>query len=163
MTILASDYHSEPTAAVPNSFRRTEVGVIPNDWEVKQVTDVCGFIVPGRNKPKKFGGDIPWVTTPDLTDGGTVSVSRLGLCVTREEARAVGSKIVPNGSVLMSCAGELGIVAITERDMVINQQLHAFIPIRLVDGPFIKFALKTRMEYIDSIATKTATICCKSR
>ena len=75
-------------------------------------------IVPGRNKPRFLDGDIPWITTPDLEEGRPVAVSRRGLCISREEAKAVGSKIVPPNCVLMSCAGELGIVALTRNEIV---------------------------------------------
>lgn len=137
-------------------YKRTEVGVIPVDWEVKKIGDICNFIVPGRNKPKKFDGDIPWITTPDLEDGRSVSYSRLDLCISRDEAKNVGSKIVPAGSVLMSCAGELGIVAFTEKEIVINQQLHAFIPSFSIDAFFLLNAIKSQKKYIDGVATKTA-------
>lgn len=141
---------------IKDGYKVTEVGVIPDDWDVKKVGDICDFIVPGRNKPKKFEGDIPWITTPDLKDSRSVSQSRLGLCISIDEAKNVGSKIVPSGSVLMSCAGELGIVAFTEKEIVINQQLHAFIPSSIIDGWFLLNVIKSQKKYIDSVATKTA-------
>jgi type I restriction enzyme, S subunit len=86
---------------VKPGYKQTEVGAIPEDWEVSKVGDVCGFIVPGRNKPKLFDGDIPWITTPDIENGRTVTCSSIGLCISRAEAKIVGSKIVPPGSVLL--------------------------------------------------------------
>lgn len=117
-------------------FKQTEIGLIPEDWDIKRVGDICDFIVPGRNKPRIFEGDIPWITTPDLEDGRSVSKSRLNLYISKDEAKNVGSKIVPTGSVIMSCVGELGIVALTENEIVINQQLHAFISSSIIDGFF---------------------------
>lgn len=140
---------------VKPGYKQTEVGVIPEDWEVKQIQEVCGFIVPGRNKPRVFEGNIPWITTPDLEDGKAVNESRLSLRVSIREAKAIGSKIVPAGSVLMSCVGELGIVALTGCDIVINQQLHAFLPTGEINGLFLAYAIKIQSSYIDSIATKT--------
>jgi len=125
-------------------------------WEVKKVGDICDFIVPGRNKPKKFEGHIPWITTPDLEDGRSIYKSRLDLCISIDEAKNVGSKIVPVGSIIMSCAGELGITALTENEIVINQQLHAFIPSSIIDGWFLLNIIKRQKKYINSIATKTA-------
>jgi type I restriction enzyme S subunit len=137
-------------------YKQTEVGVIPCDWCVRQIIDVCGFIVPGRNKPNFLGGTIPWITTPDLVDGGSVFESRIGLVVSKEQAEKVGSRVVPPGSVVMSCVGELGIVAYAEREIVINQQLHAFVPTDQIDAHFLLHAIKTRKPYLESIATKTA-------
>jgi len=141
---------------LPAGYKQTEVGVIPEDWGVIQITDVCDFIVPGRNKPVFFDGSIPWITTPDFQDGGSVSSSRLGLCISREEAKKIGSRVVPAGSVIMSCVGDLGITGITNQEIVINQQLHAFIPSEKMNALFLIHVLKTKKDYFYSIATKTA-------
>ena len=137
-------------------YKQTEVGMIPEDWDIRAVADICDFIVPGRNKPRIFKGDIPWITTPDLENGRGVSESKLGLFVSRDEAKSVGSKIVPSGAVLMSCVGELGIVAFVEREIVINQQLHAFIPTSVIDPLFLLNALQSQKNFMLSIATLTA-------
>jgi type I restriction enzyme, S subunit len=137
-------------------FKQTEIGLIPEDWDIKRVGDICDFIVPGRNKPRIFEGDIPWITTPDLEDGRSVSKSRLNLYISKDEAKNVGSKIVPSGSILMSCVGELGIVALTENEIIINQQLHAFIPSSIIDRFFLLNVIKTQKNYIEGLATKTA-------
>ena len=68
----------------------------------------------------------------------------------------VGSKVVPPGSVLMSCAGELGIVARTQKEIVVNQQLHVFIPTARIDGTFLLCALSYRKDQIAGLGTKTA-------
>jgi type I restriction enzyme S subunit len=141
---------------VKPGYKQTEVGVIPEEWETSPVRDVCGCIVPGRNKPKLFDGDIPWITTPDLEDGTPVTTSRLNLCISRAEAKSVGSKVVPPGSVLMSCAGELGIVALTQNEIVVNQQLHAFLPTARIDGSFLLNALAYQKAQIAGLGTKTA-------
>lgn len=141
---------------VPDGYKQTEVGVIPEDWDSIKVQDVCDFIVPGRNKPQKFDGDIPWITTPDLIDGRAVFFSRSGLKISKEVAKTVGSKIVPAGSVIMSCVGELGLVAIAGVNIVINQQLHAFLPSKKIDNYFLMYALKDQESYFHGAATKTA-------
>jgi type I restriction enzyme, S subunit len=141
---------------VAKGYKQTEVGVIPEDWDVKAVGEICDFIVPGRNKPTQFQGDIPWITTPDLEDGRGISESRLGLFVSRDEAKNVGSKIVPRASVLMSCVGELGIVAFVEKEIVINQQLHAFIPTSKIHPLFLMYALQSCKKFMLSVATITA-------
>jgi type I restriction enzyme S subunit len=137
-------------------YKQTEAGVIPEEWGTPRVGDVCGCIVPGRNKPKLFDGDIPWITTPDLEDGKPVTTSKLGLCISRSEAKAVGSKVVPHGSVLMSCAGELGLVALTQNEIVVNQQLHVFLPTARIDSTFLLNTLSYRKGQIASLGTKTA-------
>ncbi|MGI2119396.1 restriction endonuclease subunit S [Shewanella oncorhynchi] len=140
---------------IPEGYKQTEVGVIPEDWDVKQVKDVCGFIVPGRNKPRSFFGNIPWVTTSDIDHLNRIDTSKIYLHVSREEAAFIGSKIVPKNAVIMSCVGELGVVALVHEDIVINQQLHAFIPTTTIDGRYLSYVLASLKEYFYSKATKT--------
>jgi type I restriction enzyme, S subunit len=129
---------------------------LSGEWEVKKVGVICDFIVPGRNKPTEFEGDIPWITTPDIEQNGIVLYSKKNLNITREEAKNIGSKIVPKNSIIISCVGELGLVAISGTDLIINQQLHAFIPKENIYFRFLLYALTIQKPYMEKIATKTA-------
>lgn len=126
-------------------------------WSLKKIGDISDCIVPGRNKPKTFNGDIPWVTTPDLKNKVYVSDTLSDCYISENEAKNVGSKIVPINSVVMSCVGDLGLFAINTAPIVINQQLHAFLLDSDKFNPiFILNALSRNQNYIDKIATKTA-------
>jgi len=136
-------------------FKKTPIGEIPEEWEVVRVGELCDYIVPGRNKPKLFKGKIPWITTPDIV-GPEIKDSQVGLYVSLDEVKKCGTRVVPSGSVIMSCVGEFGIIAITTRVIVINQQLHAFIPSNDLDTNFLRFSLILQKPYMEKIATKTA-------
>lgn len=140
---------------IKNGYKLTEIGVIPVDWEVNVVGEICDFVVPGRNKPKLFSGNIPWITTPDI-EGKIVTSSKKELFITESEAKNVGSKIVKKNSVIITCVGELGVVAIAGNDIVINQQLHAFLPNERIEHNYLLYALAMQKNYMISIATKTA-------
>jgi type I restriction enzyme S subunit len=127
-----------------------------DDWELKKVGELCDSIVPGRNKPTNFEGDIPWITTPDIEHNGIINFSKKGLNISREEAKKVGSKIVPINSIIISCVGELGLSAIAGKEIIINQQLHAFIPKEKVEYRFLLYQLNLKKKYMDKVATKTA-------
>ncbi|WP_297436661.1 restriction endonuclease subunit S [Thermococcus sp.] len=135
-------------------FKKTELGEIPEEWRVVRAGEICQSIVPGRNKPKKFDGDIPWITLADI-DGMYVGASKSGLNVSKEEIKRCGNKIIPPNSVIMSCVGKFGIVAITTREVVLNQQLHAFVCPKTLDPYFLAVALMSQARYMESIATKT--------
>ncbi|WP_216075573.1 restriction endonuclease subunit S [Acinetobacter indicus] len=127
------------------------------DWCFRKIGDISECIVPGRNKPKLFDGDIPWVTTPDLKDKTYVSDTRSNYYISEDEAKSVGSKIVPTNSVIMSCVGDLGLFAINTKPIVINQQLHAFIlDDHKYSSIFVLNALSKNQDYIEKVATKTA-------
>ena len=127
-----------------------------DEWGENKVGELCDFIVPGRNKPKTFDGDIPWITTPDITNNGTIVKSKIGLAISNKEAKNVGAKIVPKDSIIMSCVGELGLIAKVGNELIINQQLHAFIPKEKLNNWFLLYGLSTKKGYMEEVATKTA-------
>lgn len=126
------------------------------NWNIDKVGKLCDFIVPGRNKPKTFIGNIPWITTPDIEHNGVVLKSKKGLAISKEEAKKVGSKIVPANSIIISCVGELGLAAINGIEMVINQQLHAFIPKDKINNRFLLYSISNQKRFMEKVATKTA-------
>jgi type I restriction enzyme S subunit len=133
-------------------LKETQFGFVPKHWPVFPVGEVCKSIVPGRTKPKVFDGAIPWITMPDLKDSVIVSRSRAGLALSEIAIAEVHAKIIPSGSVVMSCIGEFGIVVVVENDVVVNQQLHAFVcPSHLI--PYFLFhALRMKKSFMDRIA-----------
>lgn len=127
-----------------------------NHWSVHKVGDVCDFIVPGRNRPTDFNGDIPWITTPDILQNTEITHSKKNLNISKAEAKKIGSKTVPKNSIIISCVGDLGLVAFAGRELIINQQLHAFIPNENVYFKFLLYALTIKKPYMEKVATKTA-------
>jgi type I restriction enzyme S subunit len=135
-------------------FKLSELGEIPEEWKIVKVTDICQGIVPGRNKPRQFNGSIPWITIEDI-DGIYVKESKRGLKLTKEEVRNCLGKIIPSNSVIMTCVGELGIVGIAANDIVMNQQLHAFVCSDKIIPYYLANFLKSQKNYMYSIATTT--------
>ncbi|MDO8497421.1 MAG: restriction endonuclease subunit S [bacterium] len=136
-------------------FKKTKIGEIPDEWEVMSVGQICDCIVPGRNKPKIFNGDIPWITIPNIQDS-RIQYNEATKYVSRQELKNCGNKIIPANSVIMSCVGDFGIVAVTDREIAINQQLHAFLPSSKLDQNFLKFSLILQKDFMENLATKTS-------
>lgn len=133
-----------------------ELSELPTGWAWFKVGEICDSIVPNRDKPKSFSGDIPWITTPclcstsiricyDKADGG----------LTREEAKQFGAKVIPVNSVVMTCVGSFGIGAIVENPIVINQQLHAFLWSPVIDPRFLAYRVQAGLSYFEKSSTST--------
>lgn len=97
----------------------------PKGWPICTIGDVVDIIVPTRDKPKSFTGDIPWVTLPDLTRLFVTGAKNL---LSEREAAQVGNRLIPCGSVLLSCAATVGRVAIVRRSVYANQQFYGLVP-----------------------------------
>ncbi len=127
----------------------------PMGWAECTVGDVTDCIVPGRDKPKSFTGSTPWITTDDLVDLGVTMDSPKGVGLRPEEISQVRARVIPKGSVIISCVGDLGISSIAGCDLVVNQQLHTFQCEETVIAEFLTFCLPFQKPWMQRRATQT--------
>ncbi len=135
-------------------FKQTEIGEVPESWNIVALGSIARSIVPGRNKPSSFGGDIPWITVSDLASS-RVSDSLAGLRVSRDVMAACGGKAVPAGAVLLSCVGRFGIASMAERELMTNQQLHGFVCGPAAHPLYVCFCLQHSTAQMQALAGQT--------
>lgn len=128
--------------------------MVPNGWEKYPVGKLCKSIVPGRNKPKVFDGDIPWVTTPEIS-GKYIPSNKQKNFISQVVAKECGAKVVPKGAVVIAAVGELGLTAIATEEIILNQQLHAFVCPNDLDNEYLAYFLSAQTSYMDTVASKT--------
>ena len=58
---------------------------LPEGWTWSTAEYLFDCIVPNRDKPSSFTGDIPWVTLPDFDEGIAIQASKSGLGLTADE------------------------------------------------------------------------------
>jgi type I restriction enzyme S subunit len=138
-----------------NNLPKLRFPEFSGEWSLAIVGDLCNSIVPGRNKPVLFDGNIPWITIPDITSS-KISNSINNLYVSENEANQQGCKILPSGAVIMSCVGEFGIVGISADRIIINQQLHSFVCNDELINYFLMYSLITKIYFMEQIATKSS-------
>jgi type I restriction enzyme, S subunit len=124
-------------------------------WEVNSVITHCDCIVPGRDKPKSFTGNIPWVTTEDLNHLGLTNTSKKQRGLTKDEIKEVNARIIPIDSIIMTCVGDLGVITINTEEMIINQQLHAFQCKETILPIFLMYVLSYQKDYMYKMASST--------
>ncbi len=128
--------------------------MVPEGWSKTTTGASSRSYVPGRNKPKSFSGDIPWVTTPQI-GGKYIPAEDHELFVSEEAVREAGGKIIPTGCVIFSCVGELGIVTQNRVPVVINQQLHAFETDERTCAAFFAYQLERAKPAMSALASST--------
>jgi type I restriction enzyme S subunit len=133
-----------------SDFKKSDI----TGWAKGPIGLFCDSIVPGRDKPKGFTGNIPWVTMPIL-NSEFINEEDANLYLSEEEIEEVKAKIIPKGSVVMSIVGRFGIASILNCDAVINQQLHAFLPSPILLPEFLLYQIKTSEKYLNDISTST--------
>lgn len=129
---------------------------LPNGWSFKKIGNITDCIVPNRDKPKSFSGDIKWVTTPDLNEKAiNINYSKVNIGLSKEEVSKYNARVIPVNSVIMTCVGTLGISSIVERLLVVNQQLHAFLPATYYSPKFLAYYIRSSRGYFEKASTST--------
>ena len=145
------------------NFKNTEIGEIPVDWEVVKLEQV-GEVVTGNtpSKAKKeywINGTIDFVKPPDLRNSCITTASEK----ISEHAVHV-ARLVPPGSVLVSCIGNIGRVGYSLKKIAFNQQINAIVPNDSMNSIYLFFALQTQAEQIEKLkAVTTIPIVNKSK
>jgi type I restriction enzyme, S subunit len=94
------------SAQVPDGYKQTEIGVIPEDWEVKTVAEI-GSVKGGKRLPKGHS----LLDTPTPHPYIRVADMRWGY-VPKEVAPVIKNYRVNSSDIFISVAGTLGIVGV---------------------------------------------------
>ena len=93
----------------------------PEGVSFMRLREVCNeLIVPMRDRPKTFDGDIPWCRIEDI-EGMEMHGSKSGLGVSSAVIKSMNLKIMPAGTVIATCSASLGVYAITTQPLITNQ------------------------------------------
>ena len=141
---------------VREGYKQTEVGVIPEDWQMATLKEyVAEFIVPMRDKPKIFRGNIPWCRIEDF-DGKYLSDSKSGQYVDEKIISNMNLKVHPKGTVLCSCSATLGICAIAKNPLITNQTFIGLNPKKeKCDSNFLYYLISSNAKRLQSLSTGT--------
>lgn len=120
--------------AIKKGYKQTELGVIPEDWDVVRFADVAdGFSsgqTPYRAIKKYYSGAIPWVTSGELNYNVITDTNEK---ITDEAVANTHLKILPIGTFLfaitgLEAEGTRGSCAITGIEATTNQSCMALYP-----------------------------------
>ena len=137
--------HVKLTAGVPQGWAKTTIGAL-------------GEIITGKTPSTKdesnFGFEVPFIKTPDMHRQTLIVETEQSL--SERGAQLQPKKLLPRGSILVSCIGTVGVVSITTRPSQTNQQINSIIPswndLRYYSY-FALTALKLRLEAMGGGAT----------
>jgi type I restriction enzyme S subunit len=93
-----------------------------------EVALVVNGSTPSTRVPEYWDGDIPWITTTELTacDGGYVASANRRISTTA--LAKGGARIVTQGATLLGTTATIGTVAFTLNELSFNQQISALLP-----------------------------------
>jgi len=123
--------------------------------KIKLKEVISEFVVPMRDRPKFFGGTIPWCRIEDI-DGKYLYGTKSNKFVSQEIISSMNLKVLPINSVLFTCSATIGIVAINKNELCTNQTFIGLVPSEKIDCEYLYYYLslcRNRFKKIASITT----------
>lgn len=122
-------------------YKQTELGEIPEDWEVVTIGSLCSIMTgntPPTNKPEYYGEDYLFSSPGDLqgqkyvVDTGK-KLSEKGFSICRK---------YPKASILFTCIGStIGKCGVAGEELTSNQQINAVLPSEKIDMDYLYYQL----------------------
>ncbi|MDF2155009.1 restriction endonuclease subunit S [Vibrio sp. CAU 1672] len=140
---------------IPEGYKLTEVGVIPEDWHVKTIGEVTTVIRGASPRPKGdkryYGGSVPRLMVEDVSRDGkfvTPVVDSL------TEAGARLSRPCPAGTLTLVCSGTVGVPSILAVDACIHDGFLGLTKVsKKVNTNYLYQFFLTQQEKFNSSAT----------
>lgn len=126
---------------IPVGYKQTEVGVIPEDWEVAKIAEkhvIATGSTPPTSNLKNYGETYLFVSPADLSDKKYILQTEKKLS---EQGFTISRKY-PAGSTLFTCIGStIGKTGLALIKLTSNQQINAIFPNDDNDAEFTYYAI----------------------
>lgn len=133
---------------------------LPEGWSLKELQEFGKIYTgktPSTKKREYFGGDIPFIKTPDLHKNQFVFETEEYL--TEKGNNTQRRSTLPKGSICVSCIGTAGIVGITTAEKSqTNQQINSLIPNDIKSREYLFHAISDLKETIELYGYTGATM-----
>ena len=128
---------------------------LPANWKMARLTDVGKVVTgttPAKSHSEYYDGPVPFVTPSELDASGPIRRTQ----TTLTQLGASKAKLLPAGSVLVSCIGSLGKVGFADVELTTNQQINAVVPdAGQIDPRYLYQYCRTLKHVLEHIAPST--------
>jgi len=111
----------------PDSFEDSPLGPIPKGWKVQSLFDIISIIgggTPDTKVPEYWNGDIPWFSVVDAPRESDVFVIDTENYITQLGVDKSSTKILREGTTIISARGTVGKCALVGYPMAMNQSCY---------------------------------------
>jgi len=118
---------TQTAALFPSAAQDSELGEIPERWDVASLSDliqITGGGTPKRSEPNYWNGDVPWFSVKDIPADGNVFVVDTEEKITHEGLKKSSTKLLKKGTTIITARGTVGKLALLASDMCMNQSCY---------------------------------------
>lgn len=127
-----------------HGYKKTEIGVIPEDWEVVSLSNVFSYISYGYTNPMPTTNNGPWMVTANDVKNGRINYETARKTSEYAFKKLITDKSRPKvGDLLLTKDGTLGRVAIVDKSNIcINQSVAVIRTNDKIEVKFLKHLLQ---------------------
>ena len=144
------------TDLFPDRLVDSEMGEIPEGWEVSQIgneVEAVGGSTPSTKEPSYWHqGEHYWATPKDLSKLWSPVLLDTNRKITAAGLQKISSRTLPVGTVLLSSRAPIGYLAIAEIPTAVNQGFIAMKCERLLPNLYVLYWCERNLGYIQDIA-----------
>lgn len=141
-------------------FKQTEIGIIPEDWDIRKVSDFCSKVTSGGT-PSRINaeywknGTIPWLKTQELNDGSIYDTEEK---ISEKGLKNSSVKLFPKETILLAMYGAtVGKLGILKIEATTNQAFCAMIvDEKKSNNRYLFYSLLNRRNKLINLASGAA-------
>ena len=131
---------------------------IPSTWKWVRLGMVCNeILVPQRDKPKVFDGDIPWCRIEDI-EGKYLNGTKSNQYVSSDTVASMNLKVNPVGTVISANSASVGEAAICAVSCVTNQTFIGLVPSEGLFNEYLYYFLKANASNMKKLGAGTTIL-----
>ena len=124
------------------------------NYKIKEITEIVNGSTPSTSNNDYWNGDIIWLTPKDLTNFSKRYIYSGHSTITQSGYSSCSTKLVPQGTVLLSSRAPIGYLAIAGRELCTNQGFKSLICRNdKINNLYLYYWLSTRVDYLQSISS----------
>lgn len=130
----------------PSAMQESELGEIPEGWEVKRLSETIQLIgggTPKKSEPNYWGGDICWFSVKDTPADGNIWVIDTDEKITQLGLDSSSTRLLPIGTTIITARGTVGKLALTGVTTAMNQSCYGVVG-EDGAGPFLNYMRLTQ-------------------
>jgi len=130
---------------ISDGYKRTKIGIIPNEWEVLKLKDVAKIgsgTTPSTIVKEYWNGNVPWLPTGKVNDRIIISADTF---ITEKAVKEKSIQLLPIDSVVIAMIGQgqtRGRAALLKISAWVNQNFAYLIPTSKVESTFLFYLLE---------------------
>lgn len=140
---------------VKEGYKETEIGVIPEYWQILYLEDVSEVFsggTPSTTVSEYWDGKIVWCTPSDITQTRGKYILRTDRTITELGLKNSSATLLPKGSILLCTRATIGELKISAIPMATNQGFKNLIVNDSVNVDYLYYLLKTKKKNMVELA-----------